>query len=75
MPTDWTITELETWPPQLSASAAAAVPAENDLQRTAVSISIPELPPTGILQALLTVHCTTPNGPRMITVPMSVVWL
>jgi hypothetical protein len=74
-PTDWTITELETWPPQMSASAAAVVPAENDLKRTGISISVTELPPTGILQALLTVHCITPNGPRMITVPLSVVWL
>ena len=75
IPADWSISKLETWPEGLHAAAANAVALENGLQQTMVSITVGELPPAGVLQALLTVRCSTPVGPRMITVPLSVVWL
>lgn len=74
-PAEWSVSKLDVWPEGLHASAAEAVALENGLQQTTVSISVGELPPAGVLQALVTVRCSTPGGPRMITVPLSVVWL
>lgn len=74
-PEDWSISKLETWPEGLIAAAGEVVKLENGLQQTSVSISVRDLPPAGVLQALLTVRCSTSGGPRLITVPLSVVWL
>ncbi len=74
-PASWDIERCETFPAQLQ---VASEPVEHDSETTLtakLTVSVTELPPAGTQQGLITVHFTSPNGPRIYTVPMSIVWL
>jgi len=75
MPAEWTIDRLETFPAELQATAGLPETDHEGSQKTTLSISVSALPPTGVQQGLVTLHLNSPAGPRMLTVPMSIVWL
>lgn len=75
MPDDWSIDRVETFPPQLQVAASTLEPGAEGLLQATLSVGVLELPPAGTQQGLITLHLSSPNGPRLLTVPMSIVWL
>lgn len=74
-PANWDIERCETFPAQLQ---VASVPVEQNSETTlttTLTVSVTDLPPDGTQQGLITVHFSSPNGPRICTIPMSIVWL
>lgn len=80
-PASWTLSSIDGWPEQLQANrdtpanetpndAAAA-----DQQKFRVTIGLKDLPATGVQQGVLTLNFTSPDGPRILTVPLSFIWL
>lgn len=80
-PASWTLSSIAGWPEQLQANrdtpanetpndAAAA-----DQQKFRVTIGLKDLPATGVQQGVLTLNFTSPDGPRILTVPLSFIWL
>ena len=84
-PANWQTGAVEAWPPQLNATYVPAKVTDNSAtttentdaqtQKLALRVGVTELPPAGLNQGVLTLHFTTPDGPRMLTVPMSLIWL
>jgi hypothetical protein len=50
-------------------------PTDSTEQKFQITIGLKDLPVTGIQQGVLTLNFTTPDGPRILTVPLSFVWL
>ncbi|MFM7165644.1 MAG: DUF1573 domain-containing protein [Planctomycetaceae bacterium] len=80
-PTDWTPGTIDCWPAQLNANITP-VPADDKTEpqspeqhKFRLTIGLSDLPPAGLQQAVLTLHFSTPAGPRILTVPLSFVWL
>ncbi len=80
-PADWTPGNIDCWPAQLR---AAVTPPPTDSktepeipgqQKYRLSIELSDLPPAGLQQGVITLHFSTPEGPRILTVPLSFVWL
>ena len=84
-PANWQTGAVEAWPPQLNATYVPAKVTDNSstttentdpqTQKLSLRVGVTELPPAGLNQGVLTLHFTTPDGPRMLTVPMSLIWL
>ncbi|MFM7058734.1 MAG: DUF1573 domain-containing protein [Planctomycetota bacterium] len=75
MPADWTVDSQETFPAELLATASPPEADAEGILKTTLAISVTALPPAGVQQGLITLHFKSPDGPQMLTVPLSIVWL
>jgi hypothetical protein len=80
-PADWMLSTIDCWPAQLYANRStpssenSGNPTDSTEQKFQITIGLKDLPVTGIQQGVLTLNFTTPDGPRILTVPLSFVWL
>jgi hypothetical protein len=80
-PAGWTLGTIDCWPAQLHASHTTPAadtpdnPPNSAEQQFRITMGLRDLPTTGVQQGVLTVNFTTPDGPRILTVPLSFIWL
>lgn len=74
IPSRWKVTHCDTFPANIVAEYESAPGTVPDHQTVRVQLSIRELPPHGIEQAVLTLNATDGDAPEMVTVPIRLVW-
>jgi len=76
VPASWTLERSDCWPPQLSPSTTRNKTAPNAPESEySAMISVRELPDEGIVQGLLLLRFREGEESRLVTVPLSLVWL
>lgn len=76
VPAAWTLERTATWPPQIVATTTKMPPAAAQNPTEFVTeIGLSELPADGIFQGLLILHFRDGDQARLVSVPLSLVWL
>jgi len=76
VPAAWTLERTTAWPPQLVATTTKTPSAGDEIQAEFVTeIGLSELPAEGIFQGLILLHFRAGDQPRLVSVPLSIVWL
>ncbi|MDA1232888.1 MAG: hypothetical protein O2856_19135, partial [Planctomycetota bacterium] len=70
----WKVTHCDTFPTEILAKYDSVPGTVADHQTVSVTLSINELPSSGIEQAVLTLNAIDGDTLEMVTVPIKLVW-
>ena len=74
IPTKWTVSHFDAFPPALAARVLTTEPVTAETVRVTVELTVSALPARGVERGVLTLHATDGSDPEMVTVPVSLTW-